>query len=106
MDDGPGDGRRFLLIALGAVWLMAFVYAFVAYAHAPREAAGFPDGLNKPAVYLGWQGIAGIAALAIYGVGLAWEKGSAARRLSKLPILLAFLQGMAILAILFWAGAL
>ena len=26
MDEGSSDGRRFLLIVLGAVWLMAFVY--------------------------------------------------------------------------------
>lgn len=98
----PSDTKRFLLIALGAIWLMAFVYAFVAYATAPYEAAGFPDGLNKPAVYLGWQGIAGIAAVAIYGVGLAWERGSGARRLSRLPIILAFLQAMGVLGVLFW----
>ena len=103
MSDGPSDSRRLLLIALGAVWVMAFVYAFVAYASTPNNPTG--DQMSRPAVYLGWQGIAGMAAVALYGVGSAWEKGSAVRRLSRVPIALAFLQATAILAILVLAGA-
>lgn len=84
MDDGPSDGRRFLLIVLGAVWLMAFVYAFVASSNTHFEWA--------PLVYLGWQGIAGMVALALFGIGSAWEQGSAVRRLSRFPVILALLH--------------
>ncbi|MEP0090227.1 MAG: hypothetical protein ABJM02_07325 [Paracoccaceae bacterium] len=97
MDKTPSDARRFLLMALGALWLMAFSYAFVAYSNTHFE--------WKHGVYLGWQGIAGIAAVAIYGVGLAWEKGSAARRLSRLPVIMAILQILAIAAVFIWAFA-
>lgn len=95
MADTPSDTRRFLLMALGALWLMTFAYAFVAYSNTHFE--------WNIAVYLGWQSIAGIAAVAIYGVGLAWEKGSATRRLSRLPVIVALLQTIAILAIFAWA---
>lgn len=101
----PSDGQRFLLIALSSLWLTTFVYAFVAFTQTPFEGAGFIDRLNKPAAYLGWQGIAGIFAVAIFAVGLSWQKGSAVRRMSRLPILLAVLQGIAGLGVLYWTGA-
>lgn len=101
MDNGPSDGRRFLLIALGAVWLMAFVYAFVAFFSVPQ--AEIAQAASKAEAYLGWQGVASIAAFAIFGVGLAWERGSATRRLSVVPLLLALLQAAAIIVIFSWA---
>ena len=102
----PSDKQRLLLTGLFALWAVVFLYAFVAYARAPYEGAGYPDGLNKPAVYLGWQGIAGMLALAIFGVGRRWPKGNGVRGLSAVPIILAILQGIAILGILWWADAL
>lgn len=101
MGDGPNDGKRFSLIALGAVWLMSFIYAFFAFTAAPMDTVS--DARTNPEAYLGWQGVAGIAAVAIYGVGLAWERGSATRRLSLVPLLLAFLQALAIFGIFLWA---
>ena len=98
------DGRRFLLMVVYATWVMVFAYAFIAYARAPYEGPGFPDGLNKPAVYLGWQGIAGMLALAVYGIGLRWPKGSAVRGLSVLPLVIAVVHLLAIGAVFFWAG--
>lgn len=97
------DGRRFLLMAVYAAWVIVFVYAFVAYAQAPYEGAGFPDGMNKPAVYLGWQGLAGMLALAVYGIGLGWPKGSAVRSLAALPLIVAMLHLLAIGAVILWA---
>ena len=101
MYNGPSDGKRFLLIALGAVWLMAFVYAFLAFASAPNTTED-AQAATKPQIYLGWQGVAGVVAFAVYGVGRAWEPGSATRRLSGVPILLAFLQAIAIIGIYLW----
>ncbi len=102
----PSDKLRLLLTTLFAIWAVVFLYAFVAYARASYEGAGFPDGLNKPAVYLGWQGIAGMLALAIFGVGRRWPKGTGVRGLSSGPLVLAALQVVAILGILWWADAL
>lgn len=97
------DGRRFLLMAIYATWVFVFAYAFVAYARAPYAGAGLPDGLNRPAVYLGWQGIAGMLALAVYGIGLGWPKGSTVRALAAVPLVMALLHLLAIGAMILWA---
>jgi hypothetical protein len=89
-----------LLILLGAVWLISFVYAY--YAFATVSDVVLPErGLNNVGAFLGWQGIAGITAVAIYGVGFAWETGSGARKLSRLPIVLAVIHVIAIIGYFF-----
>lgn len=97
------DTRRFVLTALYAAWVIVFGYAFVAYSQAPYEGAGFPDGLNKPAVYLGWQGVAGMIAVAVFGLGLAWPRGSGVRRIASVPLILALLHLALIGAVMVWA---
>lgn len=99
----PSDGARLALSVLYAGWVLVFAYAFVAYARAPYEAAGFPDGLNKPRVYLGWQGIAGMLALAVFGVGRIWPRGSGVRGLSAVPLVIAVLHVLAIGGVVLWA---
>lgn len=96
------DGRRYGLTALYAVWVLAFAYAFVAYARARYEGGGFPDGLNKAVVYLGWQGVAGTIAVAVFGLGLGWPKGSGVRRLSVVPLVVAALHVVAVVAAWLW----
>ena len=100
--DTVTDARRLLLMVIYAVWAMCFAYAFVAYARAPYEGAGFPDGLNKPAVYLGWQGIAGMLSIAVFALGRAWPKGSAVRSLTIVPLGLAVLHILMIGGVLVW----
>lgn len=99
MDDGPGDGKRFLLMALGAAWVMAFVYAFVAAATVALKPTDLGLGLNRISVFFNWQAIAGIIAVAVFGVGLGWEKGSVVRRFSRAPLLIAVAQVVAIVAV-------
>ena len=77
---------------------MAFGYAF--YSAATDQAD------SKTRAFLGWQGIAGIAAVALYGVGLAWEKGSAARNLSRWPLILAVLVALGTGGVFFVSGSL
>ena len=98
------DGRRFLATCLAALWLMAFCYAFVAFWTTAPEGEGFVRGLNKPLVYLGWQGIAGMLALALWGVGRGWPKGAPARRLTAVPLGLALVHAVGIVVIMVWAG--
>lgn len=100
----PSDGLRFLFIALYAAWVMVFAYSFVAYARAPYEGAGFPDGLNKPAVFLGWQGIAAMLALAVFGVSRGWPKGCAERGLGWVPLGFALVLAALVGAFIVWAG--
>ena len=106
MSDEPRDTTRLVLTVLWAAWLMTFVYSFVAYARAPYEGAGFPDGLNKPAVFLGWQGLACLFALAVFGVSRAWPKGAALRRSGSAPLIIETLIALAICAVLAWHGLL
>ena len=100
------DPRRLLLVTLYAAWVIVFAYSFVAYSRAPYEGAGFPDGLNKPAVYLGWQGWAGMLAMAVFGIGRVWPKGSAVRGLTVLPLGIALLHLLGLAGVVIWAGGL
>ena len=97
------DGRRLLLTVLMAVWVLVFGYAFVAFWTTAPTGDGFGRGLNRVVTYLGWQGIAGMLAVAIWGVGRSWPKGAGARRLSAVPLALALLHAVAIAAIVAWA---
>ena len=100
--DTVTDARRLLLMVLYAGWAICFTYAFIAYARAPYEGPGFPDGLNKPAVYLGWQGIAGMLSIAVFALGRAWPKGGAVRSLTAVPFVLAVLHILLIGGVLMW----
>jgi hypothetical protein len=99
----PSDNWRLLLTVLYAAWVIVFAYAFVAYANAPYEGAGFPDGLNKPAVFLGWQGIAGALAFAVFGVSRVWPRGASARTLGNIPLIIAALLAASVVGFIFWA---
>ena len=98
------DGRRLLLTALLAAWAICFCYAFVAYVRAPYEGPGFPDGLNKPAVFFGWQGIAAMLSLAVWGVSLGWPRGSGARRVARVPLVCSLAVLAVLLALVVSAG--
>ncbi len=97
------DGRRFLWTALFAAWVLAFAYAFISYWTTAPEGGSFLRGANRIVTYLGWQGAAGMLAVAIFGVGRAWPKGVGARRLSAVPLVLALLHVAAIMGIIAWA---
>ncbi len=89
---------------LFAAWVLAFGYAFVAFWTTAPTGEGFTRGTNRVVTYLGWQGVAGMVAIAVWGVGRGWPKGSSARWLSVVPMALALLHVAAIVAIVLWAG--
>ncbi len=99
----PSDSVRFVFTALYAGWVIVFAYAFVAYVRAPYEGAGFPDGLNKPAVFLGWQGIAGVLAFAVFGVSRLWPRGASARTLGAVPLIVAVVLAAGVVGFVVWA---
>lgn len=100
----PNDNVKFLLTILYAAWVLTFLYSFVAYTRAPYEGAGFPDGLNKMAVFFGWQGIAGVLALGVFAVSLQWPRHSGVRQISGLPLFLAALVLAGLTFLVVWAG--
>ena len=91
---GPGDGRRFLLTCLFAAWVMAFGYAFYALAVRPVNIG----------IFLGWQGVAGALAVAIFGVSRPWPRGAAVRRMGVVPLSLALVLVAGIAGVRYWAG--
>ena len=99
----PTETRHLLLIGLLALWLIAFVYAFVAFATSDPTGDGFTRGLNRVGRFLGWQGIAGLIALAAFGVSRAWPKGAAIRKIAQIPFMIALLQVTGLVAVLLWA---
>ena len=99
----PDDTRRFLLTALMAIWLMAYCYSFVALALTEPDGDGFTRGANRVSLFLGWQGVAGALAIAIFGVSRAWPRGSGVRRLATAPLALVLLLVFAIVGLIVWA---
>mgnify|MGYP001814932194 FL=1 len=99
----PTDGQRLMLTVLLALWVIAFGYAFYAFATTIPGGGGFVRGMNRVTAYLGWQGIAGMVAIALFAVGRVWPKGSAVRRMTVVPIALAILHIAGILGVILWA---
>lgn len=98
------DGRRLLLLVLFSLWVFVFVYAFVALLRVPL-AGGLLDGFGRPGVYLGWQGIAGMLAISVFGVGRGWPRGSSVRSMTTVPLVIAILHLVAIGGLKLWSGA-
>lgn len=99
----PGGGKPIVLMVLYAAWVLAFGYSFAAFALAEPTGDGFVRGMNRVAALFGWQGIAGVLAIAIWGVGRQWPKGSPARRISLVPIGLALAQVAGVIGLIVWA---
>ncbi|MEO0692488.1 MAG: hypothetical protein AAFY90_06405 [Pseudomonadota bacterium] len=96
------DTRMLLLIGLGAVWVLAYGYSFAVFALTEPTGDGFVRGMNRVRVFFGWQGVAGMLAIAIWGLGRQWPKGSPARRISLVPIGLALLLIAGISGLILW----
>jgi hypothetical protein len=90
-------------MVLWAAWILAFGYAFVHFAVTEPSGDGFVRGANRVLGFLGWQGIAGMIAIAIWGVGRAWPTGHPARRLSLVPIAIALMLVSGLLGLIAWA---
>ena len=95
---------RLLLTVLFAFWAMAFVYSFVAFALTEPDDIGFTMGMNRIRAFLGWQGIAGLLALCIFGVSRSWPPGASVRRLGLVPLVPALGLGAVLLGLIGWAA--
>ncbi len=92
------QSRMFLLMVMFALWLAASTYSVVFLISVAPTGDGFARGLNRITGFLGWQGVAGMLAFAVWGVGLGFPKGSGIRRTSAVPL------GMALALILLIVG--
>lgn len=100
---GPGDEVRFLFTLLLTLWLLSYSYSMFALPNLEDARNALAEGSDYSAVshFLGWQGIAGLLAIAVFGVSRLWKQGAAARQLGNLPILLALLLIAVIAALIF-----
>ncbi len=89
-----------MLTVFLAAWVMAYGYSLFGLPafFAARASVGALD-LSQALHFLGWQGIAAVIAFAVNGVSKLWPRGSSARQLGGLPLLLALLL-VAVLAAL------
>lgn len=103
----PGDensqSRMFLLMVMFALWLGASAYSVVFLIDTDPAGDGFTRGLNRITGFLGWQGVAGMLAFAVWGVGLGFPKGSGIRRTSAVPLGIALALILLIIGIVIWA---
>ena len=86
MDKDKHTTRVFLLMSLFALWFSAYAYSVVVLVRGASPDFA-PARLTPMQEFLGWQGIAGMFAVAIFGLGLTLSKDSGIRNLSFLPAL-------------------
>lgn len=100
----PSDARRLFVTVLGAIWVITFAYAFVAFATTPAMDSGLTRGLNRVTAFLGWQAVAGMVGIAIFALGLRWPRRSPIRRFTKVPVVIALAQSTGLVALVVWAA--
>jgi drug/metabolite transporter (DMT)-like permease len=94
-----GEGRRFLLMAVLAVW--AVLWGLSVYALATLPAEGEPPRMTA---FLGLQLAAALPAFAAWAIGRAWPEGSSVRAVSCVPLRLALGLGAVVGGLMLWAG--
>ncbi|MEO1239932.1 MAG: hypothetical protein AAFW64_09865 [Pseudomonadota bacterium] len=75
-----------LLAGILALWVLAFGWSVIGSWGMAPAGDGFTRGLNRVTHFLGWQAISACLALAGFGVGRAWPKGSGPRVVARLPL--------------------
>lgn len=101
-DDGQ-DTRALLLMVLLALWAAAFGYSVYFFLTAAPTGDGFTRGLNRISGFLGWQGIAGMFAIACFGIGRSVPRTSGIRRVSVVPLALVLVLILGVFAIIGWS---
>ncbi|MGB5560523.1 MAG: hypothetical protein WBN04_21215 [Paracoccaceae bacterium] len=101
MSDNPQDGKALALMVLLALWAAAWGYSLVPLFQDPTG-DGFTRGLNRLRGFLGWQGIAGMIALALWGIGRGFPRRSGIRRISGVPLGMAFALLLVLVGLVLW----
>ncbi|MGB5558998.1 MAG: hypothetical protein WBN04_13425 [Paracoccaceae bacterium] len=97
MSEPENDGRRAALMVLLALWAGAWGWSLVPLFSVPTGEE-LAEGQGQVQGFLGWQAIAGLLALALWGTARGFPRQSGLRRISGVPL------GMA-LALLLALGA-
>lgn len=92
-----------LLAGILALWVLAFGWSVIGSWGMEPTGDGFTRGMNRITHFLGWQAIAACLALAAFGVGRAWPKGTSARSVSRFPLWSAGVLALAIGAYVGWS---
>lgn len=94
----------FLLTLLYSLWLLSFAYSFVRFFTIEPVVVESGSSMERMMAFLGWQGIALVLAVAVWAMGRGWSRRSGVRRLTLLPIGLAFLLSGALFGAVLWVG--
>lgn len=86
MTEGGHERRLWILMGLLALWLAAYGYSIVVLLGTDPPMDGVARSTDRWTVFLGWQGVAGITATAIWGVGRGFPKRTGIRRISAVPL--------------------
>ncbi len=92
----------FVLAGILALWVLAFGWSIMGSWGMAPTGDGFTRGANRVMNFLGWQAIATCLALAAFGVGRAWPKGSGSRVVSRVPLWLTAALAVAVLGYVGW----
>ena len=98
----PSDTLRLLISVLFAAWVISFAYSFFVFATAFTHVPESSGGAGSVEGFLGWQGVAGLLSVAIFGVRRNWSRRSTVRRLAVLPMTVTVAGFVAIVLIVLW----
>ena len=98
MNKNSRETRTLLLMALLALSLAAWGYSVVLLVAAGEAGPGRMVG------FLGWQAVAGMLAFACWAVGWPFAQGTGIRRVSGVPVVMAFALGLVVLGLALFGG--
>lgn len=96
----PSDTRRYLLIAVLALWVLAFGWSVFSFATMAPTGDGFTRGLNRVESFLGWQVVAALVATLAFAISRPWPVGHATRRIASVPFWIAVGEVIVLVALI------
>jgi len=103
MTDEKTQNRMLALMVMLALWLATFGYSVSILLSGDPAADVFTGGLSRASKFLGWQGVAGVVAVAVWGVGRGFPRVSGIRRITGIPIGIALTLGMVLAGATFYS---
>jgi hypothetical protein len=97
----PRNDQLFSLLI--AIWGGVFTWSIIGFASGDATGDGFTHGLNRITGFLLWQFAAAGLSIPVFLVGRGYDRGSALRWISRVPLVLALTLGLAIAATFAWA---
>lgn len=94
---------RLLLVCVLSIWMLCCAGSFAAFTLTEASGDGFTRGINRVSAFLGWQAIAGCLGVWVFSLGRQWPHGSAIRRLTLGPLILALALLAALAGVVLWA---